>query len=170
MLRKMMKFLFVCLILEFFIFKNVLYAVNLPVFSFEDQYQNQLSSKNLNGYPIVLIGCEKDDIELCRKMGRKIFWKLQNLLWKDSPKVKFVPYLNLTVSNQVIEKYIKDSKSRNFESIYLDRKGELTEGLRSDFVFFRIFNKKGIELKREYFESVTDEKVKEIYEILKKEI
>ncbi|MCZ8154804.1 MAG: hypothetical protein O9264_01695 [Leptospira sp.] len=103
-------------------------------------------------------------------MGRKIFWKLQNLLWKDSPKVKFVPYLNLTVSNQVIEKYIKDSKSRNFESIYLDRKGELTEGLRSDFVFFRIFNKKGIELKREYFESVTDEKVKEIYEILKKEI
>ena len=153
-----------------FLLSNHLLATSLPNFSMQDQYENHLSTKNLIGFPTVFLGCEKNDLELCRKNGRKLYWKMQNLLWKDSTKVKFVAYLNLQDSNSLIEKFISDSKKMDYESIYLDRKGELAIGLKSDFVFLRIYNSQGKEILKEYANPITDDDVKKVYDILKKEI
>ncbi|WP_135355065.1 hypothetical protein [Leptospira ryugenii] len=136
----------------------------------EDQYQKSIQSKNLKNQTVVLMGCEKEDIELCRKIGRKIYWKLQNLLWKDSQRVHFIAYLNLTDSNSMIERYILESREKQFEPIYFDRKGELKEGLKKDFVFFRIFGKKGDILNAEHFKSIENESIQSIYKILKSDI
>jgi cytochrome oxidase Cu insertion factor (SCO1/SenC/PrrC family) len=149
---------------------HIIISASIPPFSFQDQYENKLNSKNLIGHPTVLIGCEKDDLELCRKTGRKLYWKMQNLLWKDSSKVKFVAYLNLKETNSLIEKYISDSKHREFESIYLDRKGELSNGLKDDSVYVRIYDPKGNEIYKEYLNTINDQIIKDIYEILKREI
>jgi hypothetical protein len=143
---------------------------NIPVFSIKDQYENRITNKNLIGQPSILIGCERDDLELCRKIGRKIFWKMQNLLWKDSNKVNFIAYLNLTETNPLIEKFIADSKQKNFESIYLDRNGDLKDGLKSDHVFLRLYNAKGLEKSKDYLASINNDKIKEIYEIIKIDI
>ncbi len=143
---------------------------SLPVFSIQDQYENNLTNQNLLGGPSVLLGCEKEDIEICRKAGRKIYWKMQNLLWKDAVKVKFVAYLNLKNTNQLIEKYILDSKEKQFESIFFDRKGDLETGLKSDYVFLRIYNAKGNEVYREYLNQTSNETIKTIHTLLQKEI
>jgi hypothetical protein len=143
---------------------------SLPHFSFQDQYENNLTSKNLTGYPSVILGCDKLDLELCRKAGRKLYWKMQNLLWKDANKVQFIAYLDLRNSNSMIEKFIIDSKNKAYESIYLDRKGELASGLKPDFVFLRIFNFQGKEISKEHLSSISDDDIQRIYEILKKEI
>ncbi|MDZ4725113.1 MAG: hypothetical protein SH817_03080 [Leptospira sp.] len=157
----------------FFIIYLVTFQVcanSIPQFSFQDQYENKIETKNLIGKPSILLGCEKEDIDLCRKIGRKIFWKLQNLLWKDSSKVKFIAYLNLKESNKLIEKYISESKEKQFESIYFDRKGELSLGLKSERVYLRIFNSKGNEIFNSHIEVITDEQILSIHQILKNEI
>lgn len=143
---------------------------SLPTFSFLDQYENRINSKNLLGSPFVLLGCQKEDIEICRKVGRKLYWKMQNLLWNDASRVKYVAYLNLKESNALIEKFITESKNKEFESIYLDRKGELEIGLKSDFAYLRVFNAKGYEIYKDYFDQLTNENINTIHELLKKEL
>ncbi|TGL63185.1 hypothetical protein EHQ58_01720 [Leptospira ognonensis] len=157
------------LILLFFIPIGIL-PNSLPTFSFLDQYENRITSKNLLGGPVVLLGCQKEDIEICRKVGRKLYWKLQNLLWNNASRVKYVAYLNLKESNALIEKFITDSKNREFESIFLDRKGELESGLKTDFAFLRVFNAKGYEIYKDYLDQMTNENINTIHELLKKEL
>ncbi|WP_411824209.1 hypothetical protein [Leptospira sp. 'Mane'] len=132
-----------------------------------DQYGKHYNNITIKGKPSVFLGCEIKDVELCRKVGRKIYWKMQNLLWKDADKIIFLSYLNLKETNQLVEKYIEESKSKQFEAVLLDRKGELIHGLESEKAFLRIFDRKGKEIHREYLETANDEKVKELYAILK---
>ncbi len=95
---------------------------------------------------------------------------MQNLLWKDSNKVSFLFYLNLKETNSLVEKYLEDAKSKEFESVLLDRKGELAEGLQREKAYLRIFDKKGKQIHREYLSEVDETKIKEIHSILKEEI
>ncbi|MDF3821562.1 hypothetical protein P3G55_16780 [Leptospira sp. 96542] len=110
------------------------------------------------------------DIEICRTNGRKIYWKMQNLLWKDSAKVHFLMYLDMQETNQIVENYINESKSKQYESILLDRKGELQTGLKKGSSFLRIYNKSGILVVSEYLEKIDEEIIRKIHETLKKEI
>ncbi|TGN20499.1 hypothetical protein EHS15_03820 [Leptospira idonii] len=142
----------------------------MPKFSIEDQYGKTFTHQSQKGKPVLILGCELKDIELCRKLGRKIYWKMQNLLWKDSNKVSFLFYLNLKETNSLVEKYLEDAKSKEFESVLLDRKGELAEGLQREKAYLRIFDKKGKQIHREYLSEVDETKIKEIHSILKEEI
>ncbi|BDA77101.1 hypothetical protein LPTSP3_g00310 [Leptospira kobayashii] len=157
-------FYFLCI---FFISTVSTHANTLPHFQMADQYGKQYNHTSIKGKPVVFLGCEIRDVELCRKIGRKIYWKMQNLLWKDADKIAFLSYLNLKETNQLVEKYIEESKSKQFEAVLLDRKGELIQGLEPEKAFLRIFDRKGKEIHREYLETADDEKVKELYVILK---
>lgn len=136
----------------------------------KDQYGQSYSDHTVKGKPIVLMGCFLRDVEVCRKQGRKLYWKMQNLLWKDSNKVNFLMYLDLKESNKLVEDYIEESKHKQYETILLDRKGQLANGLSRGEVFIRIYNKSGKLLSSSYKSEIEETLIQEVYEILKKEI
>ncbi len=104
------------------------------------------------------------------QIGRKIYWKMQNLLWKDASKVEYLMYLDLRESNQMVESYIEESKNKQFESILLDRQGQLSNGLKRQEGFLRIFSKTGNQIHSEYIEKISDENIHKIHDILRGEI
>ncbi|MCZ8341652.1 MAG: hypothetical protein O9301_01350 [Leptospira sp.] len=142
----------------------------IPKFEIKDQYGQTYSSQNIKSRPVVLLGCHLHDLEVCRKIGRKIYWKMQNLLWKDASKVEFLMYLDLRETNQMVESYIEESKNKQFESILLDRQGQLSTGLKKQEGYLRIFGKSGIEIHSEYLEKISDENIQKIHNILRGEI
>ncbi len=147
-----------------------LVSQTIPKFEIKDQYGQIYSSQNLKSKPVVLLGCFLRDLEVCRKIGRKIYWKMQNLLWKDASKVEYLMYLDLRESNQMVESYIEESKNKQFESILLDRQGQLSIGLKKQEGFLRIFSKTGNQIHSEYIEKISDENIHKIHDILRGEI
>ncbi|ABZ92580.1 hypothetical protein EHQ92_03800 [Leptospira biflexa] len=145
-------------------------ADSIPQFQMKDQYGQSYSDTSVKGKPIVLMGCFLRDVEICRKQGRKLYWKMQNLLWKESNKVNFLMYLDLKESNKIVEEYIEESKHKQYETILLDRKGQLTNGLTRGEVYIRIYNKSGKLLSSIYKSEIEETLIQEVYEILKKEI
>ncbi|TGM37528.1 hypothetical protein EHQ91_12635 [Leptospira biflexa] len=145
-------------------------ADSIPQFQMKDQYGQSYSDTSVKGKPIVLMGCFLRDVEICRKQGRKLYWKMQNLLWKESNKVNFLMYLDLKESNKIVEDYIEESKHKQYETILLDRKGQLTNGLTRGEVYIRIYNKSGKLLSSTYKSEIEETLIQEVYEILKKEI
>lgn len=116
------------------------------------------------------MGCFLRDLEICRKQGRKLYWKMQNLLWKDSTKVHFLLYLDFQETNKLVEDYLEESKTKQFESILLDRKGHLAIGLTKSVSYLRIYNKTGKLISSSYQEEMDEALIQEVYGILKKEI
>ncbi|WP_244147642.1 TlpA family protein disulfide reductase [Leptospira yanagawae] len=157
-------------IILFFCISATLEADSIPQFQMKDQYGQSYSDSSIKGKPIVLMGCFLRDVEVCRKQGRKLYWKMQNLLWKDSNKVNFLMYLDLKESNKLVEDYIEESKHKQYENILLDRKGQLANGLSKGEVFIRIYNKSGKLLSTTYKSEIEETLIQEVYEILKKEI
>lgn len=155
------------LTLFFFVSLN---ADSIPQFQMKDQYGQSYSDTSVKGKPVVLMGCFLRDLEICRKQGRKLYWKMQNLLWKDSNKVNFLLYLDLKESNKMVEDYIEESKHKQYESILLDRRGQLVNGLSRGEVYVRIYNKSGKLITSTYQSQIEESFIQEVYEILKKEI
>ncbi|TGK96178.1 hypothetical protein EHQ30_06050 [Leptospira brenneri] len=142
----------------------------MPQFHMKDQYGQSYSDGSVKGKPVVLMGCFLRDLELCRKQGRKLYWKMQNLLWKDSSKVHFLLYLDFRETNKLVEDYLEESKTKQYESILLDRKGNLSLGLNKGESYLRIFNKSGKMISSSYQEEMNEDLIQEIYGILKKEL
>ncbi|MCW7469175.1 hypothetical protein [Leptospira kanakyensis] len=145
-------------------------AQSMPQFQMKDQYGQSYSDGAIKGKPVVLMGCFLKDLEICRKQGRKLYWKMQNLLWKDSSKVHFLLYLDFQETNKLVEDYLEESKTKQFESILLDRKGHLSTGLTKGESYLRIFNKAGKLISSSYQEEMDDVLIQKVYGILKQEI
>lgn len=154
----------------FFVYVERWSAQSMPQFQMKDQYGQSYSDSSVKGKPVVLMGCFLRDLEICRKQGRKLYWKMQNLLWKDSSKVNFLLYLDFQETNKLVEDYLEESKTKQYESILLDRKGHLSIGLSKGESYLRIFNKSGKLISSSYQEQMDEDLIQEIYGILKKEI
>lgn len=169
MLKTVCRLVFVLLVFLLF-FGEKWNAQSIPQFHMKDQYGQSYSDSSVKGKPVVLMGCFLRDLELCRKQGRKLYWKMQNLLWKDSSKVHFLLYLDFQETNKLVEDYLEESKTKQFESILLDRKGHLSAGLTKGESYLRIFNKSGKMISSSYQEEMEEALIQEVYGILKKEI
>ncbi|TGK38051.1 hypothetical protein [Leptospira andrefontaineae] len=138
----------------------------LPDFKLADQNGKVFSSSSAKGSAYFLLGCGFKDVVLCRKHGRKIYWKMQTLL-KDDDHVTFSAYLNLKEAPSSVFEYILQEKGKDYESILLDKKGILSKGLTEGKSFLRVYSPKGILIHKEYFESVDDTKVSELYKLVR---
>ncbi|WP_246048782.1 hypothetical protein [Leptospira sarikeiensis] len=157
------------LILSFFTYQlGAEPGEKLPNFKLADQRGEVFRSTTAKGKTYFLLGCGFKDIVSCRKHGRKIYWKMQTLL-KDEDKVLFTAYLNLKGAPSSVFDYILNEKDKDYESILLDKEGILSEGLSEGKSFLRVYSPKGILIHKEYFESVDDSKVLELYKLVKKE-
>ncbi|TGK03132.1 hypothetical protein EHQ53_06700 [Leptospira langatensis] len=141
--------------------------VTLPRFQLQDQKGVAFSSSSVKGNTYFLLGCGFRDIVLCRKHGRKIYWKMQTLL-KDEDKVIFSAYLDLKNAPQTVFDYILQEKDKDYESILLDKQGILSLGLVGGKSYLRVYSPKGSLLHSEYFQTVDDAKVLELFEFVKK--
>lgn len=137
----------------------------LPAFTLADQKGKVFSSKSAKGNTYFLLGCSFKDVVLCRKHGRKIYWKMQTLL-KDEDRASFSAYLNLKNAPATVFDYILQEKEKDYESILLDKKGILSNGLVEGKSFLRVYSPKGMLIHKEYFESVDDAKVSELYKLI----
>ncbi len=140
--------------------KNIL----LPKFSLESQAGVKITEQALKNKNSILLGCYPDDWELCKKIGRKIYWKMQNFIYGREKEFEFIGYLNFenpTTSQLQFFKKFKDNK--NFETIYLDKKGDLKRGLKSKIALLRTYNTNGNQILYEEITSIDDEKVKWIF-------
>ncbi|MGJ4787483.1 hypothetical protein [Leptospira koniambonensis] len=138
----------------------------LPDFKLADQKGKVFSSSTVKGNTYFLLGCGFKDVILCRKHGRKIYWKMQTLL-KDEDRVIFSAYLNLKNAPSEVFDYILQEKKKDYESILLDKKGILSNGLAEGKSFLRVYSPKGMLIHKEYFESVDDAKVSELYKLIR---
>lgn len=136
----------------------------LPKFSLESQAGVKITEQALKNKNSILLGCYPDDWELCKKIGRKIYWKMQNFIYGREKEFEFIGYLNFenpTTSQLQFFKKFKDNK--NFETIYLDKKGDLKRGLKSKIALLRTYNTNGNQILYEEITSIDDEKVKWIF-------
>lgn len=141
--------------------------VDLPEFHLPDQKGTVFHSGSAKGQVYFLLGCGFQDVILCRKHGRKIYWKMQTLL-NDEDKVSFSAYLGLKGAPKQALDYISEEKDKDYESILLDKAGILEEGLQNGKSYLRVYSPQGKLVHREYFENVNDAKVLELFEIVKK--
>ncbi|PJZ78058.1 hypothetical protein [Leptospira neocaledonica] len=138
----------------------------LPDFKLSDQKGKVFSSATAKGNTYFLLGCGFKDVILCRKHGRKIYWKMQTLL-KDEDRVIFSAYLNLKDAPSAVFDHIFREREKDYESILLDKKGILSKGLAEGKSFLRVYSPKGTLIHKEYFESVDDTKVSELYRLIR---
>ncbi|TGM97616.1 hypothetical protein [Leptospira dzoumogneensis] len=138
----------------------------LPDFKLADQKGKVFNSKTAKGNTYFLLGCGFKDVVLCRKHGRKIYWKMQTLL-KEEDHVIFSAYLNLKNAPSAVFDYILQEKEKDYESILLDKKGILSNGLAEGKSFLRVYSPKGVLIHKEYFGSVDDTKVSELYKLIR---
>lgn len=140
---------------------------DLPEFRLADQKGVVFRSDSAKGNVYFLLGCGFKDVVLCRKHGRKIYWKMQTFL-QDEDKVLFSAYLDLKGAPKPVFDYISGEKDKDYESLLLDKDGVLKEGLMDGKSYLRVYSPKGKLLHMEYFESVDDTKVSELFEYIKK--
>jgi hypothetical protein len=141
-------------------------GIQLPKFRLPDQKNIIFDSESAKGNTYFLLGCGFKDIVLCRKHGRKIYWKMQTLINEDE-QVLFSAYLNLKGAPKAAFDYILKEKDKEYESILLDKDGLLENGLSDGKSFLRIYSPKGKLLHTEYFYTVDDAKVLQLFEFVK---
>ncbi|WP_232224695.1 hypothetical protein [Leptospira fainei] len=93
---------------------------------------------------------------------------MQTLL-SDDDSVEFLAYLNLQLAPKQVLDYISGEKEKDYESILLDKKGSLSEGLQDGRSFLRIYSRNGSLIHKEYFTAVDDSTVKRLFEFVKKD-
>ncbi|TGN00882.1 hypothetical protein [Leptospira yasudae] len=144
-------------------------ASDLPEFRLRDQRGEVLESKKLKGKIVFLLGCSFTDIVLCRKHGRKIYWRMQNLIDESKDRVEFIAFIDLRNAPNEVQTYIDQNKSRNYESIFLDEKGVISSGIRRNFSWLRIFSGNKKLIFESYYKDVDDRTVDSLYEIIRKQ-
>lgn len=165
---------------QILLFKNILFMIcllstvsifssNLPDFQLKDQRNKVLNSKNLKGKMVFLLGCSYLDIVLCRKHGRKIYWRMQNLMDESDDFVEFIAFVDLRNAPSAVQIYIDENKSKNYESILLDTKGVLSSGIRPNVSWLRIFSRSKKQIFESYYKEVDDQTVDSLYEIIRKQ-
>ncbi|TGM08856.1 hypothetical protein EHQ76_02570 [Leptospira barantonii] len=159
----------IVLTISFLIGNVSIFASDLPEFQLKDQRGKILSSKNLKGKTVILLGCPYKDVVLCRKHGRKIYWRMQNLIDESKDFVEFIAFLDLRNAPGEVQSYIDENRSKNYESIFLDSKGVLSSGIRSNFSWLRIFSGNKKLLFESYYTEVDDRTVDSLYEIIRKQ-
>ncbi|EMY77385.1 hypothetical protein LEP1GSC060_2946 [Leptospira weilii serovar Ranarum str. ICFT] len=163
-------FSFRIIFLSIFLFPTFsVFSSDLPDFQLKDQRGQVLSSKTLKGKVVFLLGCSYTDVVLCRKHGRKIYWRMQNLIDESKDFVEFVAFIDLRNAPSAVSVYIDENKSKNYESIFLDSKGVLSSGIRSDFSWLRIFSGNKKQIFESYYKEVDDRTVDSLYEIVRKQ-
>ncbi|WP_036040517.1 hypothetical protein [Leptospira alstonii] len=145
------------------------FSTDLPDFQLKDQRGQVLNSKALKGKTVFLLGCSYTDIVLCRKHGRKIYWRMQNLIDESKDFVEFVAFIDLRNAPSAVSVYIDENKSKNYESIFLDSKGVISSGIRPDFSWLRIFSRDKKQIFESYYKEVDDRTVDSLYEIVRKQ-
>ncbi|TGL78665.1 hypothetical protein EHQ83_06920 [Leptospira yasudae] len=144
-------------------------ASDLPEFRLRDQRGEVLESKKLKGKTVFLLGCSYTDIVLCRKHGRKIYWRMQNLIDESKDRVEFIAFIDLQTAPNEVQTYIDQNKSKNYESIFLDEKGAISSGIRRNFSWLRIFSGNKKLIFESYYKDVDDRTVDSLYEIIRKQ-
>ncbi|AOP32426.1 hypothetical protein A0128_00115 [Leptospira tipperaryensis] len=146
-----------------------IFSSDLPDFQLKDQRGQKLSSKSLKGKTSIFLGCGFSDIVLCRKHGRKIYWRMQNLIDESKDPVEFVAFVDLRNAPAAVHSYIRENHSKNYESVFLDETGILSSGIRSNFSWLRIFSGNKKLIYESYYQTVDDSTVDKLYEIIRKQ-
>ncbi|TGK11727.1 hypothetical protein EHO60_05375 [Leptospira fletcheri] len=139
---------------------------SVPKFRMQDQKGKVFTSESAKGKTLFLLGCGFKDVILCRKHGRKIYWKMQTLL-KDEDTVEFLAYLDLHAAPETVHDYISGERDKDYESILLDTKGDLSQGLKDGSSYLRVYSRTGTILHEEYFTNVDDSVVLRLFEFVK---
>ncbi|MBM9499616.1 hypothetical protein JWG44_05055 [Leptospira sp. 201903071] len=158
---------FLLLTLLFFSFSIL--SSDLPEFQIKDQNDLKLSSKSLKGKTSIFLGCGFSDIVLCRKHGRKIYWRMQNFIDESKDKVEFVAFIDLRNAPEAVYSYIHENHSKNYESVFLDKTGILSSGIKPNFSWLRIFSGNKKLIYESYYQTVDDNTVDKLYEIIRKQ-
>ncbi|QDK21340.1 hypothetical protein [Leptospira weilii] len=145
------------------------FSSDLPHFQLKDQKGKILNSRTLKDKTVFLLGCSYVDIVLCRKHGRKIYWRMQNLIDESKDFIEFVAFIDLRNAPSAVQTYINENKSKNYESILLDPKGILSSGIRPNFSWLRIFSRSKKQIFESYYKEINDQTVDSLYEIVRKQ-
>jgi hypothetical protein len=164
-----------------FLFFSVFFSVSLysenkvnarnpiPNFRLLDQFGNKISSQDLKGKKAIYAGCYPEDEEVCRKIARKIYWKMQSLIYGKEKEYFFLGYVLLNKSNPLLaESLIPKYKSSGYESVYLDWKGILEKGAQKGSVHIRAVRPNGQIVLEEHWKKANNEDVMNLYKRLQK--
>ncbi|MCC5815029.1 MAG: hypothetical protein JJT78_09750 [Leptospira sp.] len=139
----------------------------IPNFELKDQFGSKVSSRDLKGKKAIYAGCYPEDEEVCRKIARKIYWKMQSLVYGKEKEYFFLGYVLLNKSNPLLaESLIPKYKSSGYESVYLDWKGKLEKGAQKGSVHIRAVNTEGGIILEEHWKKADNKDVVDLYKRL----
>ncbi|WCL49439.1 hypothetical protein [Leptospira sp. GIMC2001] len=137
----------------------------LPEFSLHDQFGKAHKTSDLKGKSTILVGCLPQDRELCRRLARKIFWKIQTYSYGQEEKIVCLGYLSLGEENRSQIQPLEHLLSKpGYEPILLDWNNQLREGIIKGKVYVRGFNRRGKEIVSEQWTETNNQKVKSLFE------
>jgi hypothetical protein len=136
----------------------------IPVFSMKNQFNQTISNKELMNKNSVIMGCLPEDWKLCKSLGRKIYWLMQNHIYGNEENFKFVGFLVTdSLSSEKLNQLKSLLNSDKIEPLYFDLKGELKKGLKKNTMLLTTYDARGKLIRNENIQSMDDKLVKEIY-------
>jgi len=110
------------------------------------------------------MGCLPEDWKLCKSLGRKIYWLMQNHIYGNEENFKFLGFISTNgLSSDKIKQLKSLLNSDQIEPLYFDLKGELKEGLRKNTMLLKTYDTKGNLIRNKNVKTMDDKIVKEIY-------
>jgi hypothetical protein len=139
----------------------------VPKFSLEDQFGTRIQSSSAKNKSLILIGCYPEDEKLCRKIARKIYWKIQTYSYGKEDHILCIGYLALEGKKKSsLQKELKFIQKKGYESIFLDWEGELKSGVQRNKVYVRGYHPKKGKVVEQYWLDADNQKVKAIYDLV----
>lgn len=139
----------------------------LPPFHLKDQRGKEVHSDSLSQKSVILIGCYPEDETVCRKVARKIYWKIQTFAYGKEDKIAVIGYLVLIGKTHEESAPILEILRRpGYESVFLDWNGELVPGVQRKKVLVRGYHpKRGLVFEEQWSTSDND-RVRTLYDLV----
>lgn len=83
--------------------------------------------------------------------------------------VEFLAYLELNSAPSAVIEFVSEEKKKGYESILLDREGQLKKGLLPGKSFLRIFSKKGNLIYKQYYTDMDNNVVDFLFSFVRKD-
>lgn len=139
----------------------------IPNFTLEDQFGTRIQSSSAKTKSLILIGCYPEDEKLCRKIARKIYWKIQTYSYGKEDQIVTIGYLVLVGKNKSsLRRELRFIQKKGYESIFLDWNGQLQSGVQRNKVYVRGYHPKKGKVVDEYWLDADNQKVKAIYDLV----
>lgn len=128
----------------------------LPKFVLKDQNGISHSYKSCLGKNCFIMNCSSDSIVVCRKLGRKVYYKMLNRFFHDSDQPEFFLIVDTSTLFSGWKVWLSDKRKSGYERVLLDEKAEFSKLVSKDSLKISIGDQKYLPIFQKDYKEIGD--------------